>query len=179
MDDMTAAPALPHSRAGRSNRVEFATLIEVPTIVVAKDAVGVRRAGNRGRIEIERGWHRAHPPRRQVRRRLKREVKYAALVILACMPLSYEASRVWSSRLGNIAATNLTQAVHDDDVRESADLGSTLAAKVSRTVFEPAVVLMSIEPAQTGIKADAEPPVIFPGYLLPEDSLEEKANEGS
>lgn len=179
MDDMTAAPALPHSRAGRSTRLEFATLIEVPSIVMAQEAEAVRRSGTRGRAEIERGWHRAHFPQRRVRRRLKREVKLVAFVIFACMPMSYEASRIWSSRLGNIAATHLTQAVQDDDVSDRADLGSTLAEKVSRTVFEPAVVLMSIEPAPNGIKSEAESPVILPGYLLPEDSLEEKANEGS
>jgi hypothetical protein len=40
-------------------------------------------------------------------------------------------------------------------------------------------VLLSIEPVGTTADSDAEAPVVFPGYLLPEDSHEESAHEGS
>ena len=38
---------------------------------------------------------------------------------------------------------------------------------------------LSIEPAVAAPVADAEVPVVFPGYVLPDDSLEEPAHEGS
>ena len=40
-------------------------------------------------------------------------------------------------------------------------------------------VLLSIEPVGTTAESDAEAPVVFPGYLLPEDTHEESAHEGS
>lgn len=40
-------------------------------------------------------------------------------------------------------------------------------------------VLLSIEPAGTAVDADKETPVVFPGYLLPDDHHEEPVHEGS
>jgi hypothetical protein len=39
--------------------------------------------------------------------------------------------------------------------------------------------LLSIEPLGTTIDSDGEAPVVFPGYLLPDDNHEEPAHEGS
>jgi len=178
MNHLQATPALPHSRAGRSVRPEFKVLIEIPTIQGRISSESV--AWGRPKFPLEN--HRpggSAPAGRRPRRRLKREVKFAACVVFACLPLSFEASRFWSNRLANIAAMNLTRPPLHDDGRVGEGLGSSLVHQVSSSVFEPAVVLMSIEPAQSGITSEAEPPVIFPGYLLPEDSVEEKAHEGS
>ena len=41
------------------------------------------------------------------------------------------------------------------------------------------VVVFSVEPAVLAPRADTETPVIFPGYMLPDDSLEDTAHEGS
>jgi hypothetical protein len=42
------------------------------------------------------------------------------------------------------------------------------------------MVVLSIEPAVAPpADADAEVPIVFPGYVLPDDSLEEPAHEGS
>ena len=43
----------------------------------------------------------------------------------------------------------------------------------------PGVVVLSIEPAGAGPGTDTEVPVVFPGYVLPDDSLEDSAHEGS
>jgi hypothetical protein len=43
----------------------------------------------------------------------------------------------------------------------------------------PPVVLLTIEPAAGLPALDAEVPVVLPGYVLPVDSLEEPAHEGS
>jgi hypothetical protein len=40
-------------------------------------------------------------------------------------------------------------------------------------------VLLSVEPSGTGGDSDGETSVVFPGYLLPDDTREEPAHEGS
>jgi hypothetical protein len=40
-------------------------------------------------------------------------------------------------------------------------------------------VLLLIEPVGTTVHSDIETPVVFPGYLLPDDNHEEPAHEGS
>ena len=42
-----------------------------------------------------------------------------------------------------------------------------------------AAVALSTEPAPLVRGNDTEVPVVFPGYLLPDDSLEDSAHEGS
>jgi hypothetical protein len=41
------------------------------------------------------------------------------------------------------------------------------------------VVVLSVEPAVLAPACDTETPVVFPGYVLPDDSLEGRAHEGS
>jgi len=60
------------------------------------------------------------------------------------------------------------------------------AAEISarpRTVDDfdptPAAVLISIEPAVGSNDSENETPVVFPGYILPDDHREESAHEGS
>lgn len=179
MNPVKAAPALSHFRAEHTTRSDFRVLIEVPELPEHRAPVGVASRRPRLVVEADSRPHRFPPRRPQTRRRLKREVKIAAGILFILLPFVFHASMVWSGRLGTIAASRLTRTAHSDDEREESGVGSALARQVSRSVFEPAVVLMSIEPAQTGFKTDAELPVNLPGYLLPEDSFEEITHEGS
>ena len=43
----------------------------------------------------------------------------------------------------------------------------------------PSVVVLSIEPATVAPGPETEVPVVFPGYVLPDDSLEESSHAGS
>jgi hypothetical protein len=57
-------------------------------------------------------------------------------------------------------------------------------AEPARSVTAPTppplpTVRLSIEPVGVTADAEAEAPVVFPGYLLPEDNHEESAHEGS
>ncbi len=179
MSQLNAAPALLQSREERVVRPDFSILIEVPKLRDRGNLRSSARTNPRLRFETQSISNRHSRPRRNVRRRLKREVKIAACALLLSLPLIYGASSAWSLRLGNIAATELTRATNSADEKEGSGLGSALTRQISRSVFEPGVVLLSIEPAQAGKKSEAESPVVFPGYLLPEDSFEEMANEGS
>jgi hypothetical protein len=46
-------------------------------------------------------------------------------------------------------------------------------------IASPGVFMRSIEPAMAVPPADAEVPVIFPGYVLPDDTFEDTAHAGS
>ena len=43
----------------------------------------------------------------------------------------------------------------------------------------PSAVVLSIEPAVVAPESGSEIPVILPGYVLPDDSLEESSHAGS
>ncbi len=60
-------------------------------------------------------------------------------------------------------------------------IGSSRAFVVpaATSIDTSSVVVKSIEPVFGTPIADAEVSVVFPGYVLPDDSLEEPANEGS
>ena len=51
--------------------------------------------------------------------------------------------------------------------------------EVSQSATHLLPVLLSIEPVGTSAESDVEAPVVFPGYLLPEDNREEPAHGGS
>jgi hypothetical protein len=40
-------------------------------------------------------------------------------------------------------------------------------------------IVLFIEPAATASGAEPAAPVVFPGYVLPDDSLEDRSHEGS
>jgi hypothetical protein len=98
------------------------------------------------------------------RRRLRREVRaaaYATMLMAPLMfaPLGFRAGRTFS-------ATGPEPALS----AEAADLVSTR---------NPPVISISIEPAVGGACTEAEPPVVFPGYLLPDDDTEGTVHAGS
>jgi hypothetical protein len=157
---MTETELLPDTttrRPERDGRRTDMVLIQVP-------AVRIRRA----RIEPGRSRRQAQGFGRPVgtrrpRRRLKREIRMAAFACLAFAPILLAAS-VWC-------------------LHPSRPLAAAEVATTSRTSDEPestpAAVLISIEPAVSANESESETPVVFPGYLLPDDHREEPAHEGS
>lgn len=65
--------------------------------------------------------------------------------------------------------------------REAPDGGTDPGARISASAAttSPTPVLLSIEPVGTAVDSDTETPVVFPGYLLPDDHHEEPVHEGS
>jgi hypothetical protein len=58
------------------------------------------------------------------------------------------------------------------------DAGTGLV-ETSQSATHLLPVLLSIEPVGTTADSDVEIPVVFPGYLLPDDNREEPAHGGS
>ncbi len=89
---------------------------------------------------------------------------------------------VWANRASNRPSWNASASIPAED-RD----GEGRTIRSDRFVAEPAratidvhsVFLESNEPVIGAPVADVEVPVIIPGYLLPDDRLEEPVHEGS
>jgi hypothetical protein len=101
------------------------------------------------------------------RRRLRREVRVAAYAMMLAAPLVSAPLWIW----GEWSSTAPRAARPEPAC--AAD-GKDLAV-----AHHPPVISISIEPATGVTGAEAEPPVVFPGYLLPDDDSEEPAHAGS
>ncbi|MDR3619631.1 MAG: hypothetical protein P4L85_09790 [Paludisphaera borealis] len=157
---MTQTELLPETttrRPERDGRRSDMVLIQVPDVRV-----------HRARIESGRSRNQPHGFGRPVgtrrpRRRLKREIRVAAFAGLAFAPIILAAS-VWC-------------------LHPSRPLAAAEVATTSRPIDEPdstpAAVLISIEPTVSANESETETPVVFPGYLLPDDHREEPVHEGS
>src|SRR5262245_25568665 len=98
------------------------------------------------------------------RRRLRREVRMVGCTMLMAGPLLLASLLLWGGR------PNISMA----SARPSID-----AACVEDSVRTPPVSLTIDPSALTPFAADIEPPVVLPGYLLPDDGCEESAHAGS
>ena len=159
--------ALPHA---------LAVLIEIPAI----NPLPVARAHR----SIPRGVRNAGGRRRYSRRRLRREFSLAGCALIALVPLVSACTLGWSNRPERIVACAIpdplqSQGATDRDgffenrppARESREGQSEIASS--------GAVVLSIEPAAVAPGSAAENPVIFPGYVLPDDSREDSLHEGS
>jgi hypothetical protein len=111
------------------------------------------------------------PQRR--RRRLRREVRVAAYAMVLMAPMMYAPLALWGERSSNTNPNpNLTPAEPPGPGRgtEGPELTSAL---------HPPVISISIEPVAGASCSEPEPPVVFPGYLLPDNDSEGPAHAGS
>ncbi len=170
-------PTAASKRAGRSPGLELAVLIAVPKV----QAPRVRPL----EPTVSRQRLRQSPPRRhQPRRRLRRHVRLAGWSLLALLPILGGGALGWASLATRAVNLPAWGELAEAGARTRDEGGARLGS--SRSVMMPAVVAIDassgavrpLEPAIGAPIADAEVSVIFPGYLLPDDSLEEAANEG-
>ena len=96
------------------------------------------------------------------RRRLRREVRWALYALLAALMPALSALAYWEGRQAALHEVGAPRVEVTDTAAEPEPL--------------PPRISLSIEPALPPPPADPAPPVVFPGYLLPDDSLEEPAH---
>ena len=118
-----------------------------------------------------RGTSRSSPARRS-KRRLRREVRLAGCTVLALLPIvilwsqhCFLGSRAWQP---SWAFLSPAQAVRND-----AAAALVTQEGPSAAVCPTLPVMLSIEPVGTRVESDAKTPVVFHGYLLPDDNREE------
>ena len=107
-----------------------------------------------------------------------------AVPLLTLAPLVSLCTLGWSSRPE--PDPRLLDRRRDGSSGDPAGFGrsarSRAADRAVRTVppvGSAGAVVLSIEPTPLAPGADTEVPVVFPGYVLPDDSLEDRAHEGS
>jgi hypothetical protein len=151
----------------------LAVLIEVPAV----------RADRRERVNgtaAEQGRSLRHHVRRP-KRRLRRRVRLAGCLLLAVSPIASACTLGWSSRPARIVACSISDTLDQAGQPDGFTMppGSRTAGGNGPTVSSSKAMALSIEPAVATPGAEPAVPVNFPGYVLPDDSFEDRAHEGS
>jgi hypothetical protein len=167
-DTLSTIPAL---RSSRAVPLSLEVLIEVPELK------GIRRWNG----TTQPHWRAKSPgllPRRN-RRRLRREVRVAGCALMVFLPIVSACTMGWSSRPSRFIACSIADMTAEkNSLVVTADRVPASAPGTDGSGAAGAVVL-STEPAGLVPGNDTVVPVVFPGYLLPDDSPEDSAHEGS
>jgi hypothetical protein len=157
--------ALPHS---------LAVLIQVPAVKHNRS----RRYATAAPVESRSRHHAVRGPRRRLRRR----VRLAGCALLVLSPIASACTLGWSNQPTRIMACSIAdtgERGEGSDVNTSSGSNFHRASGTGQSGGSPSTVVLSSEPAAGAPEAQAVVPVIFPGYVLPDDSLEDRAHEGS
>jgi hypothetical protein len=166
-------PTMPTIRSERAPTRSFAVLIEVPKVKA--------RSGERHQATARARRTTRYSRTNRTRRRLRRPVRIAGCVLLALVAFSV-CTLGWSNRPTRIIACSIAGA--SSPAADTGNLAGARDRKRERGV--PAdtahsssdAVLLSVESTATAPGADAAA-VVLPGYILPDDRLEDRAHEGS
>jgi hypothetical protein len=150
----------------------LALLIEVPEVKV----------GRGRRLHLNLDWHREgrRPSTGRRKRRLRREVRIAGCILLVLAPLVSACTVGWSSGPVRVLACSITDSnAANGNLADRPGALDLVERSDSGPSGLPGVVVLSIEPTTLTPGTDNEVPVIFPGYVLPDDSLGDSTHEGS
>jgi hypothetical protein len=170
-----ALPMRPSVRAERSVPSSLAVLIEVPDVKASGPLRGRRRVADPQHVRRRFS--------RPSRRRLRREVRVAGCTLLAFLPLVCVCTLGWLSRSNQVLAASISNETAGSHVQlavhDRIDRAELASATVADPFGLPSAFVLTIEPAVVAPGLDREVPVVLPGYVLPDDSLEESSHEGS
>lgn len=114
------------------------------------------------------------------KRRLRREVRIGGCALLALAPLLAACTLGWSGHPNRVLACSIAEATAPDQGFDASALSRNPSSRPAEPpVGFPGVIALSIEPAAMAPGTDTEVPVVFPGYVLPVDGLEDSTHEGS
>ena len=150
----------------------FACLIEVPA---ARRALS-GRARSRGKSRRDSG----RPSQTRTKRRLRREVRVSGYALLALAPLFAACALSRPDRPARVVACSIAEATAGDRASESRgnpQLGDEPAPGAAMAQLGDVILSSGSAPPPSG--NDSDVPIVFPGYVLPDDSHEESTHEGS
>jgi hypothetical protein len=166
----------PSIRSDRDPSRSVVSLIEVPEVKVSR----TRQVHTRAHARVSGNRHSGRPYSSGRKRRLRREIRIAGCALLLLAPLFSACTLGWSTGPVRVLACSINEATAAERVPALVSGGNELPVRPEiPAVDSTGVVVLSIEPAAMSPAADAEVPVIFPGYVLPDDSLEGSTHEGS
>lgn len=98
-----------------------------------------------------------------------------SILALLCVTATWDYQRPIGKELW-LAPAYTSESAHP--ARPGSAVGTSLVES-SQPVTHLLPILLSIEPVGATAESDVETPVLFPGYLLPDDNKEEPAHGGS
>ena len=177
MSQAEALLTMPAIRSEETRSQLLAILIEVPAVMV--------HPVKRSRAAVSRRPRPRHFERRRPRRRLRRPVRLAGCALLTLAPLLSLCTLGWTGRPGRVLACAIPETAHpgtEVSARISVPVpnpGSQQSAESASPIGSSDVATLAIEPVVAVPGSDGRVPVIFPGYVLPDDGFEDKAHAGS
>ena len=186
MTRLDTDPMTPGQRTGRAPSHGMPMLIQVPRVDEPHERVRPWRPRSAGRglpsgghpsLTGAAGYARAGV---RPRRRLRRGVRRAGWSLLVVAAMAGTFTMGWTSRGGGLPLSPLLGTTALARAGGQPALAPEEGARPSEAApsiadAEPFAVM----PALGAPVADAEVPVVFPGYLLPDNNREEPAHEGS
>ena len=172
-------PMTPGLRTGRGQADAMPLLIQVPRVDDPHGRVRVWHPEAAGHVRPTwRGPSGTFRAAGRPRRRLRRGVRRAGWSLLVLVAMAGTFTMGWTTRgIGSPRLPLLRTAALARDgagLRECAPLSD-----VPPAVREAEAESVATGPALDAPVADADVPVVFPGYLLPDNNREEPAHEGS
>ncbi len=155
----------------------LAVMIEVPA-VKPSPIERVPRTNSRTARTVKRASRRS-------RRRVRRKVYLAGCTLLALVPIVSACTLGWSNRPDRIIACSIPEPLQAastmdrDSFSQMAPSDGTETATGQAMIASRRTAIVSGEAAAVAPVSAVEPPVILPGYLLPDDSREDVLHEGS
>jgi hypothetical protein len=152
------------------------SLIEVPEVKGRRMPRGAETAPT---------WADADRPSRRPstgrkNRRLRREVRVAGCAFLLLAPLVGACNLGWSSGRDRVLACSVPDLMKTRGRQNDRASATVLAGRSEMAALISAGAAgRSIEPPATPTGPDNDVPVIFSGFVLPDDSLEDSTHEGS
>ncbi|MHB1560071.1 MAG: hypothetical protein ACYC61_21685 [Isosphaeraceae bacterium] len=172
MTQLDTEPTRARLRTPRARGELVPLLIQVPRVEPSPRRVRGGRPEEAGRNSSWRGGRRGQPfGQARPRRRLRREIRLTGCWILAMAAMGGTFTIGWMSRGARA-------------VQPTARIAAAPAWGDGRSSLESAAAdlpaaIEAVEAVPSDSVRDADISVILPGYLLPDDSREESAHEGS
>jgi hypothetical protein len=161
---------MPAIRSFRAVPLSLEVLIEVPELKCVRT--------RRGKTQPRWRANSSRPIPGRARRRLRREVRVAGCALMVLMPIVSACTMGWSNRTSRIVACSIVDTTAENRMPAVAADRDRALEPGNDGLGESAAVALSTEPAPLVRGNDTEVPVVFTGYLLPDDSLEDSAHEG-
>jgi hypothetical protein len=181
-------PMTPGLRSGRGQADGMAVLIQVPRVEEPRGRVRAWRLEEASRAARPAwcGPSRSNPAmsvraavRPGSRRRLRRGVRRAGWSLLVLISMAGTFTVGWTTRGGNPRPPGPSTVAFEDDSGGFLSIPGRRGWRSDGPAPVAETDAFAIGPALGAPVAEAEIPVVLPGYVLPDDNREELAHEGS
>lgn len=180
MSQTAILPSVVMVRSSRATPATLPVLIAVPTIETVRGTKGFAHC----QLVHGPAWQRRRAVRKP-RRRLRRHIRLSACALLGLTPLAIAACWARSSRPASFPPEPMPSIVAHTALPDRVCLSDAgrpvqLIDRAPATALDRGkATLQSIETSGAATAPEAEEVVVFPGYVLPDNTRGEPVHEGS